>query len=741
MKETGPEDTTESNPSLAARAQLELRYSQVGFDPKKATASHKGTLVDPSLDPMHEVATVDVSPGTSDTLGAPDADVPAGLRQDGEASTKGLRQDGEASTKGLRQDGEASTKGLRQDGEASTKGLVVRAARHASLPVMRASDAFEIVLGPIVGTGGMGIVNVADQPSLRREVAVKRVRPERQNTSTVNSLLREAWVTGTLEHPNIVPIHLLLDAATSPRVVMKRIEGVTWDALLEAPELLTEFGGHRRAADQDGLLFHLRILGEVCQAIHFAHSRGVLHLDLKPENVMVGRFGEVYVVDWGIAASLPGIGPDWLPQASRIRTVRGTPSWMPPELATADGTRVGVHSDVYLLGSLLHAVLTGNAQRHEGGEMIDLLAAAYESRPVAYGPKVPTELAALANRATARDPSDRPESASVFRRAIEDYLEHRHSTELEARATAGKDALVAFFARAHKGIAEGTHVGQGLRRDFLECRFAFRQALEIWPGNEKAKAGLQEVLRAMANFALANDQLERAAESVAELSPPDPALEQRLRALRQDLAQRHQRLLELERDASIDTFREKRSLMALGTGLLFIIWNIVCGLLHRSGTFVFEVTDLLWFNAMTIALFSGAAWIVRKSLLTTATNRRLVVLFGSGFIAVLTFWFAAWLHGTQHPERALGTLEIVALSNWSYSFFALAVAFTMDIRGAWVAIPVTIIALLAPLAETYAFELLGLEGFLCGSWLAFIWRSDAPRRDPFASSSGTHRPP
>lgn len=705
-----------------AQALLELRYSQLGIDLRQVTSTNKGTIVDPTFEHLHDAPTID---GATD--GAIDGAVGGIPETLGAEPAVPLADD--------------------------KLGAKARARGEQPSPI----DPLAIIVGPVVGTGGMGIVNVAEQPSLRREVAVKRVRPERTNASSINALLREAWVTGTLEHPNIVPIHLLLEVDGSPRVVMKRIEGVTWDALLESPDLIAEFGGRARKSDpeaprntsterqaksQDQLLFHLRILSEVCQAVHFAHARGVLHLDLKPENVMVGRFGEVYVVDWGIAASLPE-GPTWLPQARLIRSVRGTPSWMPPELATAEGERVGVRSDVYLLGSLLHAVLTGNEQRHQGVEMIDLLAAAFESLPYRYGPKVPAELAALANRATAREPADRPESAEEFRGAIEDYLEHRHSTELEARATAGKDALLAFFARSQQGITEGTKVGQSLRRDFLECRFAFRQALEIWPANERAKAGLQEVLRAMANFALAHDQLERAAESVAELSPPDPVLDQRIRAMRLEHSLRHERLLELERDASIDAFREKRVLMAFFTGLLFLAWNIVCGYLHRSGTLVFELTDLLWKNGLTVVAFIIACWIVRNSLLTTATNRRLVVLFGTGFVAVLTFWFAIWIHGKQHPERPLGVLEVVALSDWAYTFFALAVAFTMDIRAAWLAIPVTIIAVFAPMFEQYAFELLGVEGFLCGAWLAFIWRHPAPRegiRSFAASADAAARP-
>ncbi len=722
----------------AARSQLEHRYSRIGVDPKRLPSTSKGTIVDPTLEHVHDRSTVDGGP-----MFEGGEDRPPDLRPSlaGMALPETVGEFSEGSPSGLRGAAEGSPAGLRGAAPvAEPRPLDAREGRDA------ATLATKIVLGPVVGTGGMGIVNVAEQTALRREVAVKRVRPERTNDAAINSLLREAWVTGALEHPNIVPIHLLIESGRAPQVVMKRIEGVTWDALLETPSLVDEFRGQShdhapKARTQDRLLFHLRILTEVCQAIHFAHSRGVLHLDLKPENVMVGRFGEVYVVDWGIAASVPGLGPEWLPDTTTIRSIRGTPSWMSPELATADSDNIGVRSDVYLLGGLLHAVLTDNDQRHHGDGIIDLLASAYLSDPITYGPRVPAELAELANRATARDPQQRPSSAAVFRQAIEDYLEHRHSTEIEARATLAKDSLLALFARAQKGYTEGTQVGQNLRRDFLECRFGFRQALEIWPDNERAKQGLQQILRAMATFALDHEQLERAAESVAEISPPDPELDRRLRALRVELQQRHFRLLELERDASIDAFREKRSGLAFGAACLFLVWNVFCGFMHRAEAYTFTVDYLLWFNTATIAIFSGSAWLVRRSLLTTATNRRLVVLFGSGFVAVLTFWLAAWVHNRVNPAQALGPLQIVALSNWCYTYFALAVAFTVDMRGVWVAVPVTLAAALSPFAEDFAFDILGIEGFVCGSWLAFIWRKSAQPPKGSDASPGAGSPP
>ncbi|MCB9615733.1 MAG: protein kinase [Sandaracinus sp.] len=129
---------------------------------------------------------------------------------------------------------------------------------------------------------------------LEREVAVKGLREDLDTPLVRARLLLEARVTGRLEHPNVVPVHLVTeDDEGRPRIVLKRIEGRSWRELLD-----------ERPPDGRDLAEHVRILGQVCQAIRFAHSRGVLHRDLKPENVMVGDFGEVYVVDWGIALAL-----------------------------------------------------------------------------------------------------------------------------------------------------------------------------------------------------------------------------------------------------------------------------------------------------------------------------------------------------------------------------------------------------------------------------------------------------
>ena len=174
-----------------------------------------------------------------------------------------------------------------------------------------------------LGRGGMGVVNLAWQASLERDVAIKQVRRD----ASVG-LLREARIMGALEHPNIIPVHALgLDRDGRPVMVMKRVSGVVLHELLADPT----HGHWDKILAADPLSRKVRVLMEVCQALHFAHARGVLHRDVKPDNVMVCNFGEVYLLDWGVAAHL-GEGGQLTTGA-----VVGTPAYMAPEMARAGG--------------------------------------------------------------------------------------------------------------------------------------------------------------------------------------------------------------------------------------------------------------------------------------------------------------------------------------------------------------------------------------------------------------------
>jgi serine/threonine-protein kinase len=211
-----------------------------------------------------------------------------------------------------------------------------------------------------LGEGGMGRVLLARQRSLARDVAVKVLKPETADADGALSLLREAVVMGGVEHPNIVPVHALgRDDRGHPVLVMKRIEGTSWRALLDDDAHPTWTA--LLAAHGDRVSAHLEVLMRVADAAHFAHARGVIHRDIKPENVMVGAFGEVYLVDWGIAIRVGRTQPD----GDGAFRIRGTPAYMAPEMIGGDPTRLDARTDVYLLGATLHEVLT-RTPRHRG---------------------------------------------------------------------------------------------------------------------------------------------------------------------------------------------------------------------------------------------------------------------------------------------------------------------------------------------------------------------------------------
>jgi len=256
--------------------------------------------------------------------------------------------------------------------------------------------------GETLGEGGMGVVRSAQQVALGRKVAVKTLKPGRRDDAAALELLREAWVTGTLEHPNIVPIYDIgLDEDGSPVIVLKRIEGRSWTALMhDADAVLAQLGA------TDLLEWNLEILLQVLNALRFAHSRGILHRDLKPDNVMIGEFGEVYLLDWGIAISLRDDGSGRLPLASSATEMAGTPCYMAPEmLGGEDGGALSEQTDVYLAGAVLCEILSGDPP-HLGETAIEVVTSVARSQP-ALPADAPADLADLCRRAMAPTPADR----------------------------------------------------------------------------------------------------------------------------------------------------------------------------------------------------------------------------------------------------------------------------------------------------------------------------------------------
>ncbi len=212
----------------------------------------------------------------------------------------------------------------------------------------------------ILGRGGMGEVVAARDRVLGREIAIKRMIALSPSDEEVTRFLREARIQGWLDHPSIPPLHeLAFDANAQPYFVMKRLVGTTLSDVLEAiargdDEVAKKFPRERL----------LRAFTEVCLAIELAHTRGVIHRDLKPGNIMLGEFGEVFVLDWGVA-KLVGIATDFATtlgdvtpsrDATQAGAVVGTPNYMAPEQRAGDAN-VDARADVYSLGRVLKVIL------------------------------------------------------------------------------------------------------------------------------------------------------------------------------------------------------------------------------------------------------------------------------------------------------------------------------------------------------------------------------------------------
>ena len=392
-----------------------------------------------------------------------------------------------------------------------------------------------------LGRGGMGVVELATQRSLDREVAIKRVITDSPRAS--DALVREARLTGGLEHPNIVPVHGVLSDERGPAVVMKRISGVGWNARLKDSLDLDE---------------QLDVFVQVCRAVAFAHSRGVVHRDIKPSNVMIGEFGEVYLVDWGLARRLEG-------DVFASARLMGTPSYMAPEMIEGRADR---RSDIYLLGATLHEVLTGSL-RHRGKNIVEVLMAATDSEPYAYPSSVPSGLGEICNRACAADPEARYESVEALIAAVRLYRERRVAESLAKVAESRSELLISVIEKKAE-YAEA-------QRIFNEARFAFEQALERWPGFERAREGRERCLMIMVDHEIALEHPENAAALLATMEEPPETAMDRVRELRASREAGKRRFAELERDRdpSEGAGERTRATFVLAAGVIALIATFV----------------------------------------------------------------------------------------------------------------------------------------------------------------------
>ncbi len=480
--------------------------------------------------------------------------------------------------------------------------------REANATPARQREA--LTLQDLLGEGGMGKVYAGLQRSLGRSVAVKVLEGAKVNDRARAALLHEARITGGLEHPNIVPVHVLgVDDAGQPVMVMKRIEGVSWRRLLQDPS--HDAWTRLLARHHDRLEAHVEILLRVCDALAYAHARGVVHRDLKPDNVMLGAFGEVYLLDWGVALDTNARPTE--------RSVVGTPAYMAPEMVDGDPAKVAVTTDVYLLGASLHEALTGEV-RHTGVNLFAVFYSAHRSLPFTYGADVPTELGALCNDATAREPAQRPATADAFRARLLAWRRHRGSTGLADDATRALE-------RALDPVASPDR--ESAMRALREARLGFTQALAAWPDNEPARVGLGRTFEALVRRALDDESPEAARALYAAWPTPDPALAAAIDALDARVATGRslsERAAAMEREMDTTTGREGHSLtLAVFTAITVVVTGAVVARGGVGGA----PPPLRVLLSMDVAMLAGGAVVTalaRRRVLGNVIGRRVTVL-------------------------------------------------------------------------------------------------------------------
>ena len=315
-------------------------------------------------------------------------------------------------------------------------------------------------LGKLIGRGGMGEVYAAYDAQLGREVAIKRLHQHKVTPGSLARFVGEARIQGWLDHPAIPSVYELgRDGADRPFFVMKKLSGVTLEEILTTHEVVPTVHRQPSRFTEQQLL---RAFVEICLTIEFAHTRGVLHRDLKPANMLLGEFGEVYVLDWGIARVLDRDTPrnetmrQTLEQVAHTAGTVGTPGYMSPEQVCDGG--LDARSDVYALGCVLFEILTGRRLHPAGFAGMTSALAGVTDSPSSYRHDVAPELDDLCRRATATERGERVASARALGEAVQRYLDGDRDLALRRKLarshleTAG-DAASASLAMREAGRA------------------------------------------------------------------------------------------------------------------------------------------------------------------------------------------------------------------------------------------------------------------------------------------------
>jgi serine/threonine-protein kinase len=566
-------------------------------------------------------------------------------------------------------DPEAATLGIPEhqtlvDKKAKQYSSTARSARPVEvggLDLAREDFTHRYRPGRKLGEGSMGEVIVTRDMRILRDVAMKRLHHEHHalRPDLRDRFLREARVQGQLEHPSVVPVYEIgVDNEGREYFTMKRVRGRTLEqvfrGLRENDPEFTQYTKRRL----------LTAMSRVCLAVAFAHERGVVHRDIKPANIMLGDYGEVHLLDWGIAKVVGVDDPliegavdlskDRVP-STEVGFVVGTPGYMAPEQARGETRTYGGRSDIYSLGAILFEAMTLE-RLHSQAQVEHILVSTVsgvETRPSVRAPHLnfPPELDEIVQRATAMRPDQRYATARQMNDDIERLLDgdrdNTRRAEIAAQHTANAKAALA-LARRGGPQADGQH-----RRAVGELL----QAMALEPDNGEARATMVQLLL----------------EPVEAL--PESAYE------------------ELQEVNRLDRMRASRA-----NGWAFLAWMGTFPLIAAMG--VLNYGALFCLGGLTVALIAYTWWMAISG--RTNTRYMTFAVFGTFVtVAAMSMFFG--------PLFFVPGLSVMVATSYLVSLRASARSRSLVLLASLAAVLVpTLLHLTGVLPERYAFDERGL---------------------------------
>jgi eukaryotic-like serine/threonine-protein kinase len=550
--------------------------------------------------------------------------------------------------------------------------------------------------GSILGEGGMGRVMIGVQASTGREVAVKEVRAEKASAFIVRRLLQEAWITGLLEHPNIIPVYTIEpNEDNQPMILMKRISGETWLSYIQSPDSIPNTEN-----DLERLQWHLNIFDEVCSAVHYAHDKGIIHRDIKPENVMLGSYDEVYLLDWGIALAIDDRYQSWIPTTEQSRGVAGTPAYIAPEMIS-EGV-LSIQSDIYLLGAILYEVAEGTPP-HESVSIEHLAEHCSAFEPTFV--QTPIRLQTIIRKAMHIDATKRYDDVTELQQELFLFLK---SLDVQKIIDGMHIELEGF----EEHIQSDTPSRNALYERFIAVRFGLRQIHKDFITNADFNR-YENMLRDLCDWELTENRPNSAELLLNEFRTFPADLQEQIDVQKETRRSDTERLHRIDIEQSDTIGIRTRAFVLVLTIVgwaIFPIWFIVTQTDYNYGHLFMQTTGILsWMLLIGVS--------AKDTLSSTEVNRRTfgLLLCEPLFhtITDLCAWTMDW------PAQEAWLLRFVVWSTMLLSYGVL-----MELRFLPIAFIYSLITIgLFSHPELSNWVAVGLNVFLLLS-IGFVWRKE-----------------